>query len=67
MHKMDGTTQLVEEGDSARIIDHTDSIPGCWLPPIAGRHFIEHETRAQFQELRDEMLRRKSSSLALNN
>lgn len=67
MQKMDGTTQLVEEGGNTRIIYHTDTIPGRWLPPIAGRHFIEHETRAQFRELRDEILRRKLSSVALSN
>lgn len=65
--KMDGTTQLVEEDGGTRIIYHTDTIPGRWLPPIAGRHFIEHETREQFQEIRDEILKRESSSLALNN
>ena len=67
VRKLDGTTQLEEKGGGTRIVYHSDSIPGCWLPPIAGRHFIEHETRAQFQELRNEILRRKSSSVALNN
>ncbi len=67
VRRMDGTTQLVEEGAGTRIVYHMDSIPGYWLPPIAGRQFIEHETRAQFQELRDEILRRKSSSVVLNN
>jgi carbon monoxide dehydrogenase subunit G len=67
VRKMDGITELVEEGDNTRIVYHTDSVPGCWIPPIAGRHFIEHETREQFQELRDEILRRKLSFVALNN
>jgi hypothetical protein len=44
---------------------HADTIPGHWLPPFAGKRFIEHETRAQFEQLRDEMLRRKSSAVAL--
>ena len=67
MQKMEGTTQLVDENGSTRIIFHTESIPGHWLPPIAGRHFIEHETREQFQEIRNEILKRKSSLIALTN
>jgi hypothetical protein len=61
MRKMDGITQLVGTADGrTRVIFHTDSIPGYWIPPIAGNAFIEHETREQFQELRDEIFRRKS-------
>jgi carbon monoxide dehydrogenase subunit G len=58
MTKMDGTTQLTEEGGKTRIQLHTESIPGVWLPPIAGRVFIEHETRSQFQEIRNEIIKR---------
>jgi hypothetical protein len=32
MRKMEGTTQLVEEGGRTRIYFHTDSIPGYWIP-----------------------------------
>jgi carbon monoxide dehydrogenase subunit G len=59
MRKMEGTTQLVDEGGQTRIIYHTDTIPGVWIPPIAGKVFIKHETREQFQEMRNEILRRK--------
>lgn len=62
MHKMEGTTQLVEEGGRTRIIFHTDTIPGRWIPPIAGKLFIEHETREQFREIRDEIFKRKKAS-----
>lgn len=67
MLKMEGTTRLVEKGGNTMIIYHADAIPGHWLPPIAGRSFIEHETRAQFIQMRDEILRRKSSAVARNN
>jgi hypothetical protein len=67
MKKMDGTTQLVDEQGGTRIVFHTESVPGRWLPPIAGRHFIEHETREQFQEIRDEILKRNSSLVASTN
>lgn len=62
MHKMEGTTQLVDEGEQTRIIYHTDTIPGVWIPPIVGKVFIEHETREQFQEIRNEIIKRKQAS-----
>jgi hypothetical protein len=58
MSKMEGTTELVEADGQTRIHFHTESIPGVWLPPIAGRIFIEHETREQFQEIRNEIVKR---------
>ncbi len=59
MRKMEGTTQLVDEGAQTRIIYHTDSIPGVWIPPIVGKVFIEHEIREQFREIRNEIVKRK--------
>lgn len=59
MRKLQGLTQLFPEGDHTRIIYHSDTFPGVWIPPFVGKAFIEHETREQFQEMRDEMLRRK--------
>ena len=67
MRKMEGTTQLVDEGGSTRIVYHTDTIPGYLLPPIVGKLFIEHQTREQFREMRDEVLKRKRSTVAMNN
>ena len=59
MRKMEGMTKLVDEGGQTRIIYHAESIPGVWIPPIVGKVFIAHETREQFQEMRDEIIRRK--------
>lgn len=59
MRKMEGTTQLVDEGAQTRIIYHTDSIPGVWIPPVIGKSFIEHEIREQFREMRNEIIKRK--------
>ncbi len=67
MSKMEGVTQLMDEGGGTRIVYHADSIPGHWLPPFGAKGFIEHETRAQFLQMRDEILRRKSSAVARNN
>jgi carbon monoxide dehydrogenase subunit G len=61
MIKMDGTTQLVNEGGQTRIVYHSDSIPGVWIPPIVGKGFIEHETREQFHEMSNEILKRKQA------
>jgi carbon monoxide dehydrogenase subunit G len=59
--KMEGTTQLTDEAGQTRIQLHTESIPGIWLPPIAGRSFIRHEIKAQFQEIRNEIMKRIKS------
>ena len=62
MRKMEGTTRLADEGTQTRIIYHTDSIPGVWIPPIVGKVFIEHEIREQFREIRSEIIKRKQTS-----
>lgn len=59
MRKMEGTTQLVDEGGQTRIIYHTDTIQEVWIPPVAGKLFIEHEIREQFHEIRNEIIKRK--------
>lgn len=62
MRKMEGVTLLADEGGQTRIIYHADSVPGVWIPPIVGKVFIEHETREQFREMRNEIIRRKLAS-----
>ena len=66
MRKMEGTTQLFDEDEKTRIVYRTDTIPGVWIPPIVGRIFIEHETREQFREIRNEILKRKQANPTLN-
>jgi hypothetical protein len=60
LHKMESTTQLVETAEGIRILYHSDTIPGTWIPPLVGKSFIEHESRAQFQEIRNEIIKRKA-------
>lgn len=60
MRKMVGLTQLFDSGTGTRIVYHADSAPGVWIPPLIGKAFIAHEMREQFQQLRDEIMRRKS-------
>lgn len=59
MRKMLGLTRLSEKDGMTLVDYHADSIPGNWIPPLLGKTFIAHEVREQFQQLRDEMLRRK--------
>lgn len=59
MRKMQGLTRLFADVTITRVVYHTDSIPGVWIPPLVGKTFIAHETREQFQQMRDEIMRRK--------
>jgi hypothetical protein len=58
------TTRVIDHGESAEIVNHGEFIPKVWVPPIIGPAVIEAETRKQFAELRAEVLRRKTESLA---
>lgn len=61
MHKFDGSMKLKSEGDVTEVVYHSESIPGVWIPPLVGKHFIEHETQEQFSEIRQEVMRRRDS------
>ena len=55
------TTRLVIEGNVTRVFNHGEFIPTMWVPPVVGTAFIESETRRQFLELRNEMMRRAAA------
>src|SRR5215470_3691251 len=57
-------TRVVDHGDSTQIVNHGEFIPKVWVPPIVGPAVIEAETRKQFLELRDEIMRRKAETAA---
>lgn len=59
IEKLDGLTRLYPEGATTRVVYHAEVIPKVWVPPVVGLHFIEHETREQFAEIRAEVLRRR--------
>ncbi|MCX7170173.1 MAG: SRPBCC family protein [Proteobacteria bacterium] len=61
LKKFEGTTQLRAENGYTRIHHHSDAIPNVWIPPLIGRKFIASETREQFAEMRQEILRRQQS------
>lgn len=59
MRKMEETTQLLPEGNHTRIVYHAEIIPDVWILRFIGPHFIENEARKQFQEISNEIIRRK--------
>lgn len=62
MEKLVTTTRLTAEGNGTRIDNRAVSIPEFWVPPLIGKLFIRRETRDKFQQLRDEILRRKQAA-----
>ena len=63
MHKLEGTTYLIHDGGQTRVIHRTEAIPKVWIPAAVGKIFIEHEMREQFNEMRNEIIRRKRAGL----
>ncbi|MBI5921900.1 MAG: SRPBCC family protein [Betaproteobacteria bacterium] len=59
LKRFEGTTELILENGRTRIHHHSDSISNVWIPPLIGPKFITSETREQFTEMRQEILRRK--------
>ncbi|MDB5762986.1 MAG: hypothetical protein JWQ21_1981 [Herminiimonas sp.] len=59
LRRADAITRLIPEGAGTRITYHSESVPNVWVPPGIGPGFIEKETRAQFENLRNEILKRK--------
>ena len=59
MKKLEGLTVLTPEPGGTRVSYHGESIPGVWVPPVFGLRFIEKEVAEQFDEIRDEILKRK--------
>ncbi len=58
------TTRIVSDGaGGARVVNHGEFVPTMWVPPVIGTAFLEAETRRQFHELRNEIVRR---TMALN-
>jgi len=53
------TTRLVSDADDVtRVVNHGVFISTIWVPPVIGTAFLESETRRQFFELRNEIMRR---------
>jgi hypothetical protein len=58
LKRLEGATRLSSQDAQTRIVNRGEFVADAWVPPVLGIHFIEVETRKQYQEMRDEMLRR---------
>jgi hypothetical protein len=63
MRKLEGITYLIDEGGHTRVVHRTDAIPKVWIPAAVGKAFIENEMREQFNEMRNEIIKRKRAAL----
>jgi carbon monoxide dehydrogenase subunit G len=61
LSKGDASTRLIAEGGGTKILYHSESIPNVWVPPAIGPHIIAKQTGAQFESLRNEILKRKKA------
>ena len=52
------TTRIEERGTKLHIIHTGKYTPKTWVPPMVGPILIEDETRKQYGEIRDEIVRR---------
>jgi ribosome-associated toxin RatA of RatAB toxin-antitoxin module len=59
MKKLDGLTQLRADGVGTRILYHGEFLSNVLIPPAIGSTFIENEVREQYEQIRQEILRRK--------
>ena len=64
MKKGESATRFIADATGTRVVYHLESIPDVWLPPLIGRALVEHETRARFRQLVQEILRRKDLAAA---
>jgi polyketide cyclase/dehydrase/lipid transport protein len=59
------TTRLMSDGGGVtRVLNHGEFVPTMWVPPVIGTAFLETETRRQFHELRNEIMRRTTAPRA---
>ena len=59
------TTRIMSDGDGVtRVLNHGEFVPTMWVPPVIGTAFLESETRRQFHELRNEIMRRTTATKA---
>jgi uncharacterized membrane protein len=59
------TTRIMSNGGGVtRVVNHGEFVPTMWVPPVIGTLFLESETRRQFHELRNEIMRRTTATKA---
>lgn len=63
MKRFHGTTRIEAADGKTRIRFQSEAVPDTWLPLRLGRSSIEAETREHFQEICQEVLRRKAAAV----
>src|ERR1700694_2534608 len=59
------TTRIMSNGGGVtRVVNYGEFVPTMWVPPVIGTVFLEAETRRQFHELRNEIMRRTTATKA---
>jgi carbon monoxide dehydrogenase subunit G len=56
----DFTTRIVDEGGVTRVTGHGTIVPAAWVAWAISAATVEAQTRRQYQELRDEIVRRRA-------
>jgi carbon monoxide dehydrogenase subunit G len=59
--RMDSQMRLIPNGDATRILYHSESVPNFFLPAGIAAAVAEKTTRAQFEGMKAEILRRKAT------
>ena len=59
MKQYRGSTRLEASGNGTRVVYQAEAVPDTILPPGLGISLIQAETREHYQEIRNEVLRRK--------
>ena len=59
MRKLQSQTNVVAEGDGAKIVYHAELVPSAITAGVLSKNFVAHEIEQQFNAFVDEMLRRQ--------
>jgi carbon monoxide dehydrogenase subunit G len=59
--RLDGEVKIIPAGDMTRVVYRAESVPTVWVPPFVGAAMVEHASRVQFGEMREEIRRRAAA------
>ena len=64
LKKHESLTSFSPMGDGTRVTYHAESISGVWVPAFLGTSVVESEVHKQFQDMENEVLKRKAAHTA---
>ncbi len=62
----ESTTRFIQEENQTRIIVHSESTASLLFPPLIGPAFVEGQVRRQYNDFREEMLKRQKAQAKAN-